>query len=235
MAGLVDEAVPADAACWSTFDPATTMVTSAIGRNLDEGGEAAARFFELEYALDVPGRYRQLASAGETVVVQDSDGSVIGEGHGVVCDHLGSMGFVQELRVLFHLQRAGWGGAGLMRATGSRAFGEDETMFLRHISPVVATGVRTSLVRSVPMVDIVDDALTVRRWWCSTARRSSRRHQRPTCGCSDYGPPIGVTANGPRSSPRTLSPDEPSLSGHVRPMPRGSSCVGHLSVPGGRS
>jgi len=87
MAGLVDEAVPADAACWSTFDPATTMVTSAIGRNLDEGGEAAARFFELEYGLDVPGQYRQLASAGETVVMQDSDGSVIGEGHGVVRDH----------------------------------------------------------------------------------------------------------------------------------------------------
>jgi len=46
----------------------------------------------------------------------------------VVRDHLGSMGFGQELRVLFHLQRAGWGGAGLMRATGSRAFREDETI-----------------------------------------------------------------------------------------------------------
>ena len=39
--GLVDQVVPADASCWSTFDPATTMLTSAVGRNLDEdGGDA---------------------------------------------------------------------------------------------------------------------------------------------------------------------------------------------------
>ncbi len=59
-AALLEQAVPSDASCWSTFDPATTMVTSAVGRNLDEQGPAAIRFFELEYARDTPGQYRSL-------------------------------------------------------------------------------------------------------------------------------------------------------------------------------
>ena len=61
---LVDQVVPADASCWSTFDPATTMVTSAVGRNLDEQGEDAVRFMELEYAMQAPGHYRGLVAAG---------------------------------------------------------------------------------------------------------------------------------------------------------------------------
>ena len=55
---LVDQVVPADASCWSTFDPATTMLTSAVGRNIDEDSSDAVRFMELEYVTQAPGHYR---------------------------------------------------------------------------------------------------------------------------------------------------------------------------------
>jgi DNA-binding CsgD family transcriptional regulator len=147
VAGLVDEAVPADAACWSTFDPATTMVTSAIGRDLDEHGDAAARFFELEYAVDAPGQYRSLVETRSPTVVLDADMATRDHGAAVTSEHLQSMGVQQELRVLLHDHGVGWGGAGLMRASGSSAFTTDESAFLELIAPTIAQGVRAALIR----------------------------------------------------------------------------------------
>src|SRR5829696_5973515 len=72
---LVDQVVPADASCWSTFDPATTMLTSAVGRNLDEESDDAVRFMELEYVTAAPGHYRELTSSAEGVVVWNATSS----------------------------------------------------------------------------------------------------------------------------------------------------------------
>ncbi|MEM7271971.1 MAG: LuxR C-terminal-related transcriptional regulator [Actinomycetota bacterium] len=144
-----DEAVPSDASCWSTFDPATTMVTSAIGRNIDEQGAAAARFFELEYALDTPGQYGQLASEGRATSLRTIDDlSVTDTGHAAVHEHLVDMGVGQELRVLFQHQDAGWGGVGLMRAPTSAGFSPDELDFATRIAPIVTAAIRGALVRA---------------------------------------------------------------------------------------
>jgi hypothetical protein len=131
-ATIFDQAVPADASCWSTFDPATTMVTSAVGRNLDERGSAAVRFFELEYASSSPSQYRDLLSAGRDTAVIVADEPEAGddpEGHAAVREHLDDLGIAVELRVLFRHQGAGWGGAGLMRASGSKPFTVEEVDF----------------------------------------------------------------------------------------------------------
>ena len=91
--GLVDQVVPADASCWSTFDPATTMLTSAVGRNLDEDGEDAVRFMELEYVLQAPGHYRGLMSSGDTLFVQHAvGGRGRGGGEGAHPPHRGRPG-----------------------------------------------------------------------------------------------------------------------------------------------
>jgi DNA-binding CsgD family transcriptional regulator len=151
IAGLVDEAVPADASCWSTFDPATTMVTSAIGRGLDEQGDDAVRFFELEYALDAPGQYRAIASSGGNSATLDAAAPAPDAGHAATREHLQLMGIGQELRILFHQHGAAWGGAGLMRSTTSSSFTAEETSFLELIAPAVAAAVRAALVRGVPL------------------------------------------------------------------------------------
>ena len=152
IAGLVDQAVPADASCWSTFDPATTMVTSAIGRGLDEQGDDAVRFFDLEYALDAPGQYRSIVSSGANSVTLDVAAPAVDAGDAAAREHLELMGVGQELRILFHQHGAGWGGAGLMRSTTSSSFIAEETSFLELIAPTIAAGVRAALVRGVPLI-----------------------------------------------------------------------------------
>ena len=147
-ATLLEQAVPTDASCWSTFDPATTMVTSAVGLHLDEQGPAAIRFFELEYARDAPGQYRSLlATRTDTAVLHA--GSLDGdEGSAAVRDHLTEMGVGQELRILFHHHDAAWGGAGLMRSSGAATFDADEIDFARRIAPIVTNAVRAALIGS---------------------------------------------------------------------------------------
>ncbi|MEM7337187.1 MAG: LuxR C-terminal-related transcriptional regulator [Actinomycetota bacterium] len=188
-----DDAVPSDASCWSTFDPATTMVTSAIGRDLDEHGTAAARFFELEYALDTPGQYRELATERRSTGLRfsDQDGPD-GVGHAAVRDHLNDMGVGQELRVLFQHQDASWGGVGLMRATTSAAFSVDELDFAARMAPIVTGAIRGALVRSAvpdlavhiddgPAVLVVSDDSIVEATpsaltWLGELRRGDRGH-----------------------------------------------------------
>lgn len=148
-AALLEQAVPTDASCWSTFDPATTMVTSAVGRNLDEQGPAAIRFFELEYARDTPGQYRSLLGTHTDSALIHAGSLDQDEGSAAVREHLTEMGVGQELRVLFHHQGAAWGGAGLMRSTDAAAFDNDEIDFARRIAPIVTNAVRTALIRTV--------------------------------------------------------------------------------------
>ena len=110
---LVDQVVPADASCWSTFDPATTMLTSAVGRNLDEDGDDAVRFMELEYVTQAPGHYRGLMSSGDAVIVQHAVvARPASAEHAQFGEHLAAMGLGQELRIVLRHQRTGWGGAG---------------------------------------------------------------------------------------------------------------------------
>ena len=148
--GLVDQVVPADASCWSTFDPATTMLTSAVGRNLDEDGDDAVRFMELEYVTQAPGHYRGLMSSGDPLIVQDAVAArPASDEHAQVGEHLAAMGLGQELRIVLRHQRTGWGGAGLMRRTGAAPFDDDEQRFLRHVAPSITAAIRASLVRSI--------------------------------------------------------------------------------------
>ena len=193
---LVDQVVPTDASCWSTFDPATTMVTSAVGRNLDEEGDDAVRFMELEYVTQVPGHYRGLVAAGDPLIVQHAAPSPpASAGSAEVGEHLAAMGLGQELRIVLRHQRTGWGGAGLMRRTGAAPFDDDEQRFLRHVAPSITAAIRASLVRSVatpiaidpehqgPAVVVVEggevaDATPAARRWLEQLGATDRNHGR---------------------------------------------------------
>ena len=154
---LVDQVVPADASCWCTFDPATTMLTSAVGRNLDEHGDESVRFMELEYVAQAPGHYRQLAASDDGLGIQHAvpAGRPSAE-LAQVGEHLAAMGLGQELRVVLRHQRTGWGGGGLMRRTGAAPFDADEQRFLRHVTPSITTAIRAALVRAVTDVVPID-------------------------------------------------------------------------------
>lgn len=151
---LVEQVVPSDATCWSTFDPATTMLTSAVGRNLDEGSNDAVRFMELEYVVQAPGHYRELVTRPDPLVVQHAE--VAAAEHVEVGEHLSAMGLGQELRIVLRHQGIGWGGVGLMRRTGAAPFDDDEQRFLRHVAPTITVAIRASLVRSANEPVVID-------------------------------------------------------------------------------
>lgn len=153
---LVDQVVPADASCWSTFDPATTMLTSAVGRNIEEHGAEGVRFMELEYIVQAPGHYRGMLSGRNPLVVLRADAPTMSDAHALVGEHLAAMGLGQELRLLLRHNDTSWGGAGLMRRTGAAPFDDDEQRFLRHVTPSITTAIRASLVRAVVAPVAVD-------------------------------------------------------------------------------
>lgn len=148
---LVAEAVPVEATCWASFDPATTMITSTVARSLDGDPAAFERFLTLEYAEAEPMAFRALhASRRSVAVIGDAelehDEHVERRRH----EHLAPMGIAHELRLVFAMDGAAWGGAGLLRARG-RGFSEEERAFLERLAPTLAAGVRSSLVRNTAL------------------------------------------------------------------------------------
>lgn len=145
---LVHRVVPVDSSCWATFDPATTMITSTVAYALDQNAEALERFLDLEYATPGPLAFRSMKAARRTIaVVAEDDAHVPGAAEARAREHLAPMGFTQELRWVICSGDAAFGGVGMMRA-GSRSFSADERAFLEQIGPILARGLRASMVRS---------------------------------------------------------------------------------------
>ncbi|MFO0693702.1 MAG: helix-turn-helix transcriptional regulator [Polyangiales bacterium] len=144
---LVHRVVPVDSSCWATFDPATTMITSTVAYALDEDAQALERFLDLEYANPGPLAFRTLKAERRTLAVLGED-----DAHDPVAaeararDHLAPMGFRQELRWVLGVGDTAFGGVGMMRA-GNRPFTADERAFLEQIAPILASGLRGSMVR----------------------------------------------------------------------------------------
>ncbi|MFO0696174.1 MAG: helix-turn-helix transcriptional regulator [Polyangiales bacterium] len=144
---LVHRVVPVDSSCWATFDPATTMITSTVAYALDEDVQALDRFLELEYATPGPLAFRTLRAERRTVAVLGvDDAHVPGAAAARAHDHLAPMGFRQELRWVLGTADAAFGGVGMMRS-GNRPFTVDERAFLEQIAPLLASGLRASMVR----------------------------------------------------------------------------------------
>lgn len=154
----VHAAVPSDASCYCTFDPATTMVTSAVGRNLDENGRAAARFFELEYGRETPAQYQRLLASRAVSEVVDVARLDATEGHVAVREHLTEMGVGQEMRFLCTHQGAAWAGAGLMRSVGTRPFSAEEVAFAERVAALLTPAVRGSLVHASTTMNVAAEA-----------------------------------------------------------------------------
>lgn len=144
---LVHRVVPVDSSCWATFDPATTMITSTVAYALDRDAAALSRFLDLEYGTPGPLAFRTLKAERRLVaVVGEDDAHVPGAADARTRDHLVPMGFTRELRWVIGTGDVAWGGVGMMRAS-ARPFSADERAFLLQVGPILADGLRASLVR----------------------------------------------------------------------------------------
>lgn len=144
---LVHQVVAADASCWATFDPATTMIASTVAYSLDADVTALERFLDLEYRNPGPLAFRELHRKRRIVAVHGEDdacvpGAVDTRAH----EHLAPMGIAGELRWLVTVGETAWGGAGMMRSS-ARPYTVEERHFLEHVGGTLGAGLRAAMVR----------------------------------------------------------------------------------------
>lgn len=147
-ADSVRRAVPWVAACVSTNDPVTHLLSSdrkfgdLVGRNEHDG-----LWGQIEYREDEPTSMRNLAIDGRTAVSMhvetggDVDRSV--RMSRLMKPHYG---YYDEARLMFSDGTTAWGGIALFRGPDDPAFSVEDTDFLATLAGSFAQGVRAGLL-----------------------------------------------------------------------------------------
>lgn len=138
VARVLRRVVPFDAACWSTTDPATQLITSALSDGLC--ARDTPRFFEIEYLSDGPACFRVLTRSACPVQALDhehDDGR--DDGRRELATRNGQ---ARELRAAFVADGLCWGTAGLYRTAARPPFDEREMTLFALLGPTIAAGLR---------------------------------------------------------------------------------------------
>lgn len=147
-------AVPCDAWCIGTIDPATLMITGSIGDGYPMKG--SGRFVEIEYNEPNIFTYAGIArSKPPTASLHAITG-----GQPASSLHwkeiLQPAGLSDELRAALVVDGSCWGSLALARATSAASFTESDVSYLAGLSAPIALGVRASLVvGDPPLADTV--------------------------------------------------------------------------------
>jgi DNA-binding CsgD family transcriptional regulator len=147
------EAIPADAWCIGTTDPATLMMTSSVGDGFPM--KLAARFVEIEYAEPDFNKFADLARRTPPVgiLVTATGGELEKSARWREVCH--PAGLRDELRAALVVDGVCWGGLDLARRPSSPDFSESEAAFVAELSAPIAIGLRTSLVADNQQVEDV--------------------------------------------------------------------------------
>jgi len=146
--------VPFIAACVSTLDPATTMVsgTRKLGE-LTGRNERDVVWSQIEYGADDPTSITAMARAGQVAVGvhQATDGAV--ERSVRFAELLvPNYAFRDEARVVFTDGAGAWGHVSLFRSD-DESFSPDEIAFLAAVAPAFTRGIRTGLLAQLSRAD----------------------------------------------------------------------------------
>lgn len=138
-------AVPADAFCLNSLDPATLRETFAH-HDLRPDPAVISRFFEIEAGGQDVNPARALAAdpLGAATLYQATGGNPTSSAR--YRDVLRPLGLDHELRVLARDRRVPWGMLNLFRATGSPDFSTGDIAFVASLGRTVADGIRRTLV-----------------------------------------------------------------------------------------
>jgi hypothetical protein len=151
MAALL-EAVPADAWCIGTVDPATLMMTSAFGEGFPR--DKSARFLQIEYAEEDFNKFADLARSKPPVglLIPATGGELEKSARWREICH--PAGLRDELRAALVIDGVCWGGLDLARKDSAPDFSQQEAAYVADLSAPIAAGLRASLVTDSP--DIQD-------------------------------------------------------------------------------
>jgi len=141
--GLLREAVPFDASCWLTVDPASLLVTGGL---FDYPSELVPALARNEFVDDDVNKLVFLARQPVTVGIlsQATDGHP--ECSARYRDILRPAGLESELRAACRAESSTWGACALYRECGSPDFEPDEAVFVDSVSGLLGAGFRRSLI-----------------------------------------------------------------------------------------
>ncbi|GAA1694834.1 LuxR C-terminal-related transcriptional regulator [Microbacterium sediminicola] len=156
----LQRAVPFVAACSSTLDPATAMVSSTrkyaglAGNNGDD-----IRWAQIEYGEDDPTSIAQMVVDGKVAVGvhHEFDGNL--DASIRMAEFLQPrFDYVDEARVVFTDRSGAWGAISLFRTSEDGPFTRDELELLAKMAPSFSRGIRTGLLAQVNRIDGVTDS-----------------------------------------------------------------------------
>ena len=147
--------VPFVAACISTLDPATTMVSSArkLGA-LDGRNERDVAWSQIEYGSDDPTSITEMVSAGQIAIgVHHLTQGVLDRSVRMSELLVPHFDFRDEARVVFVDRNGAWGHISLFRGDDDPSFAVDELDFLAAVAPAFTRGIRTGLLAQLSRTD----------------------------------------------------------------------------------
>jgi DNA-binding CsgD family transcriptional regulator len=142
---MVEAKVGTDLTCWATIDPETLVISTMTSGDARIPPEYEPRLAQAEYSGAEPHTFATLAQRNQPMArlsdLPDRDRNRSSRLNNV----WRPLGLDQELRVMFLIDGACWGGAGMVR--GGRDFTDREVDFLAAVAPAIASATRL-VVRS---------------------------------------------------------------------------------------
>lgn len=180
-------AVPFDAVCFPTADPATLMITSGVGEGLPP--EASRGFALVEYTMEDYNKFSRLARS--RISVRSLSDATVGrfERSARWREVFGPLGFNDDLRAALVADGSCWGFLALHRHVQNGWFSDEEIRFVAELAPHFAEGLRKALLlesvsvghsEEAPGLILLDDQLrvvsatTAARYWLDELGRSGR-------------------------------------------------------------
>ena len=145
VAEALSSAIPFDGYCLHTVDPGTIMFTGSVNRDVGCSGSWLAHH---EYVVEDVNKWSFLAHSGRIA------GATSIDTHGQLSRSTrfrsqAAYGFGDELRVSLVVDGIYWGAAAFLRHTGRPWFTEADVKALIALAPVIAAGLRRSMLGPV--------------------------------------------------------------------------------------
>lgn len=140
---VLRRAIPCEAGCWHTLDPATLLETSYRAVNLPLENPLAA---EIEYLHEDYNQFAALARAPRHSGILSVATGGAPERSLRYRELIRPFGLDGEVRAAFVDGGTAWGSVCLLRERSSRDFAAEDALFLDEVSEQVGCGIRTALL-----------------------------------------------------------------------------------------
>ena len=140
----IRQVVAFDAAFWAIADPATLLFTRGVQEELPS--DSVPAFLHNEFMTDDVNQFTAVAAEPRRMhtVYAATGGDMSRSAR--FREILKPLGLGDELRIAFTDKTGVWGFVCLHRALGTPPFTKQESAFLNRVSPIVAHGIRTSIL-----------------------------------------------------------------------------------------